>query len=460
MRDLLNSCLATTRGALIATCLLAASPAAAQIVPDVTVLPALAVDTQPVDIRPIDTRSIEGRHRSVYAEVFTRVAKDPTTYALPPIIYTAHRLDWDSSYQLFAHGYIEANPDFTVTGRVNDVPISYAAGKQRILRYSVAMVGRSALNNGICALVERRLIERSPQRRTLIRTLGWIERGAITSYWAYRMSHNQFGQWQKNERMLAACRRPWQRRPPSRDGGPLAPQARHAARGFMAGGPIMRKHGLGPAGHRPSPRRRHRRGDRGRARLGPGHAAGPRRRRPDASRTPAAVGWPAPVRRAPRLSAGGVQRPPRRLGAARGLAGPADHDASGAPAGVRRHVELRGSSVVERPRLPRHVGVVVDADDLPGPPGRHRGRAGRDARPRRRPPRLALLLQRRARRDSRRDTDRRAGAARSVRTDPGEGAGPPATAGTCGTTRRPSDQRLRAWRRARRHGVLLRRPAG
>jgi len=208
MRDLINSCLATTRGALIATCLLAASPAAAQIVPDVTGLPALAVATQPVDIRPIDTRSIEGRHRSVYAEVLTRVAKDPTTYALPPIIYTAHRLDWDSSYQLFAHGYIEANPDFTVTGRVNDVPISYAAGKQRILRYSVAMVGRSALNNGICALVERRLIERTPQRRTLIRTLGWIERGAITSYWAYRMSHNQFGQWQKNESMLAGLPAP------------------------------------------------------------------------------------------------------------------------------------------------------------------------------------------------------------------------------------------------------------
>ena len=209
MRALLNSCFATTRGALIATCLLAASPAAAQIVPDVTALPALAVDTQPVvDIHSIDTRSIEGGHRSAFAEVFTRVAKDPTTYALPPIIYTAHRLDWDSSQKLFARGYYEANPGFTVTGRINDVPISYAAGKRQILRYSTAMIGRSALNNGICALVERRLIERSPQRRTFIRTLGWIERGAITSYWAYRMSHNQFEQWQKNERMLAGLPAP------------------------------------------------------------------------------------------------------------------------------------------------------------------------------------------------------------------------------------------------------------
>ena len=62
--------------------------------------------------------------------------------------------------------------------------------------------GRDA-NEGICAFVEGRLIERSPQHRTFIRTLGWIERGFITSYWSYRMSHNQFGQWQKNERMLA-----------------------------------------------------------------------------------------------------------------------------------------------------------------------------------------------------------------------------------------------------------------
>ena len=142
MRGLLNSCLATTRGALIATCLLAASPAAAQIVPDVTgcrrspiaragrLRPSHAIDRKPAPFG--------------VGEVFTRVAKDPTTYALPPIIYTAHRLDWDSSQKLFAHGYVEANPDFTVTGRVNDVPISYAAGKRRILRYSAAMIGRSA----------------------------------------------------------------------------------------------------------------------------------------------------------------------------------------------------------------------------------------------------------------------------------------------------------------------------
>jgi hypothetical protein len=191
MRGLLSSCLEPTRGALLATCLMA-SPAAAQIVPDGADLPPLE----------IDTRSVEGGGQSLLAEAFTRVLKDPTTYALPPIVYTAHRLDWDSSQKLFAHGYLEANPKFTLTGSIDDVPISHAAGKRRILRYSAATIGRSVLNNGICAIVERRLIERAPHRRKLIRTLGWIERGLVTAYWSYRLTHNQVGQWMDNERVL------------------------------------------------------------------------------------------------------------------------------------------------------------------------------------------------------------------------------------------------------------------
>jgi hypothetical protein len=217
MHGLFDSCGVVTRGALIATCLWTAAPATAQIAPDGTALPALAVGTQPIDAPSIDARSVamrsadvrsadvrsrEGRPRPLLVEAFTRVVKDPTTYALPPIVYTAHRLDWDSSQKLFAHGYLEANPKFTLTGRVDDVPISHAAGKRRILRYSASMIGRSALNNGICAMVERRLIERAPHRRKLIRTLGWIERGLVSAYWSYRLTHNQVGQWRDNERVL------------------------------------------------------------------------------------------------------------------------------------------------------------------------------------------------------------------------------------------------------------------
>ena len=205
MRRLITPSLGATRRAVIAAALLSASPAAAQLVPDAAALPPIEA---PSSTTAADARSTEGATHSLLGETVTRVLKDPTTYALPPVVYTAHRLDWDSSQKLFAHGYLEANPDFTVTGRVDDIPISHAAGKRRILRYSASMIGRSALNNGICALVERRLIEKAPHRRRLIRTLGWIERGVATAYWSYRLTHNQVRQWRDNERVLAGLQSP------------------------------------------------------------------------------------------------------------------------------------------------------------------------------------------------------------------------------------------------------------
>jgi hypothetical protein len=189
--------------AALATCLVTADPAAAQGLADMPDPPPLA---EPQTIA-LPAGSIDGDlRRPLLAETVARVLKDPTTYALPPIVYTAHRLDWDSSQKLFAYGYLEANPDFTVTGRVDDLPISHAAGKKKILRYAAGTIGRSVLNNAACAIVERRLIERYPHRRKLIRTLGWIERSLVTTYWSYRLTHNQVRQWQDNERTLDLLR--------------------------------------------------------------------------------------------------------------------------------------------------------------------------------------------------------------------------------------------------------------
>lgn len=189
-------------GAAIATCLLAVNPVSAQSLADLPDPPPLAIPPTTIEARSFDTEL----RRPLFTETITRVLKDPTTYALPPIVYTAHRLDWDSSQKLFAHGYLEANPDFTVTGRVDDVPISHQAGKRKILRYAAGTIGRSVLNNAACAIVERRLIERYPHRRKLIRTLGWIERSLVTTYWSYRLTHNQVRQWQDNERALGSIR--------------------------------------------------------------------------------------------------------------------------------------------------------------------------------------------------------------------------------------------------------------
>jgi len=60
------------------------------------------------------------------------VLVDPTTYAPAAISYEAMRRDWQTSQVLFAHGWVEANPRFTVSGRPNDVPVSDAGGTRRI----------------------------------------------------------------------------------------------------------------------------------------------------------------------------------------------------------------------------------------------------------------------------------------------------------------------------------------
>ena len=54
-----------------------------------------------------------------------------------------------------------------------------------------------------------RLIESEMQRwGKLIRTLGWIERGMVTAYWSYRLTHNQVSQWRDNQRVLAGLEAP------------------------------------------------------------------------------------------------------------------------------------------------------------------------------------------------------------------------------------------------------------
>jgi hypothetical protein len=132
------------------------------------------------------------------AEIARRVAVDPTTYAPTIVVYTARQLDWSSSQPLFKIGYVEANPRYTISGLAADVPVSYSTGNRRIARDTVVLLGRSAANNALSAIVERTLIDRAPQHRRLVRTLGWIERGAFAAYWSHRLSRRHFQQWRAN----------------------------------------------------------------------------------------------------------------------------------------------------------------------------------------------------------------------------------------------------------------------
>jgi len=134
-------------------------------------------------------------------EVAKRVALDPTTYAPTGIVYTSRRLDWASSQPLFRIGWVEANPNYTQSGLPVDLPVSNAAGKREIMRQTATVFERSLANNALSAVFEHVLIARAPNHRKLIRTLGWIERIAFSSYWSAKISTKHFRQWQENERL-------------------------------------------------------------------------------------------------------------------------------------------------------------------------------------------------------------------------------------------------------------------
>ena len=115
------------------------------------------------------------------------VVLDPTTYAPAVLGYTSTRLDWDSSQIFFQRGFAEHNPEFTVSGRPDGVPLGYAAGNRKILNVSLVVLGTSAINNAGARLLERALIARHPEHRRLFHVLGWAERVTVASYAAYQV---------------------------------------------------------------------------------------------------------------------------------------------------------------------------------------------------------------------------------------------------------------------------------
>ena len=130
------------------------------------------------------------------------VACDPTTYAPGAIGYVATRLDWASSQPLFGRGFVEGNARFTVSGYANDVPIDYGTGKRRIVIDALKNLGPSLVNNAASRIVERALIQRYPTHKTLVRTVGWIERISFASLMSYHLSAAHFRQWRTNERLV------------------------------------------------------------------------------------------------------------------------------------------------------------------------------------------------------------------------------------------------------------------
>ena len=136
-------------------------------------------------------------------DVARSVLIDPTTYVPAVLSHEAMRRDWKTSQVLFAHGWVEMNPRFTVSGLPNDVPVDYQEGTSRIHRASLTILYHSALNNVGAQVTERLLVARYPRRTTLVRTLSWVERIAFASILAYRNSADHFRQVSINRRLAS-----------------------------------------------------------------------------------------------------------------------------------------------------------------------------------------------------------------------------------------------------------------
>ncbi len=145
---------------------------------------------------PAFAQSLE--QSSLLADTFKRVVLDPTTYAPAVVAYDATMRDWQSSQLFFQKGYFEQNERFTLTGRPNDVPMSYAAGRSRILSDALINLQMSLVNNVADQVFERMLATRFPEHRKLVRTLGWIERISFASYMSNRLSAAHYRQASEN----------------------------------------------------------------------------------------------------------------------------------------------------------------------------------------------------------------------------------------------------------------------
>jgi len=134
-------------------------------------------------------------------DVARAVLIDPTTYAPAVIVHESMRQDWKTSQVLFAHGWVEQNPNFTRSGLANDVPVPYHEGTRRIRTAALMVLGYSVVNNLGTAGLERVFITRYPKRKTLIRTLSWVERIAFASILTYNNSARHFRQADANRRL-------------------------------------------------------------------------------------------------------------------------------------------------------------------------------------------------------------------------------------------------------------------
>jgi hypothetical protein len=140
---------------------------------------------------------------NIFWDVTKAVVFDPTTYAPATLSYTSMKMDWASSQTLFRNGWVEQNYRFTVSGRPNDVPVSFGDGNKKIRHMALMHLQESIVNNAAANIFERVLAEKYPQHRKLFKVLSWVERVAFASYVSYAASANHFKQTERNRQLAA-----------------------------------------------------------------------------------------------------------------------------------------------------------------------------------------------------------------------------------------------------------------
>ena len=97
--------------------------------------------------------------------------------------------------------WVEQNHRFTISGRPNDAPVSYAEGNKKIRNMALLHLQESLINNAAANVLERVLAEKYPQHRKMFKVLSWVERIAFASYVSYVASANHFKQTERNRQL-------------------------------------------------------------------------------------------------------------------------------------------------------------------------------------------------------------------------------------------------------------------
>ena len=152
-------------------------------------------------LTPVVASAQSDTDSNVVWDVTKAVIFDPTTYAPAVLSYKSMKMDWDSSQTLFRNGWVEQNHRFTISGRPNDLPVSYAEGNRRIRNMALMHLQESLVNNVAANVFERVLADKYPQHRKLFKVLSWAERIAFASYVSYIASESHFKQTGRNRQL-------------------------------------------------------------------------------------------------------------------------------------------------------------------------------------------------------------------------------------------------------------------